>query len=93
MDQENIVPNEEQQDQEINELRSIRVEKLRALQNAGKDPFEITTANQSIITSQIVENFEQLENTDVSICGRMMARRDMGKANFIEVAEIGRAHV
>ncbi|MCR4614643.1 MAG: lysine--tRNA ligase [Clostridiales bacterium] len=71
--------------QDTNTLRQIRLEKLRALQEAGKDPFEITLAEQSILNSEINERFDELENTDVSICGRMMSRRDMGKANFIDV--------
>lgn len=73
--------------QDDNSLRQIRVEKLEALQAAGNDPFEITLAEQSIHTNEIVDRFEELENQDVSICGRMMSRRDMGKANFIDVSD------
>ena len=78
---------EEEQVQDVNELRQIRVEKLEALQQAGKDPFQITLAEQSIHNADIIANFEELENKDVSICGRMMSRRDMGKANFIDVRD------
>ncbi|MBQ4626593.1 MAG: lysine--tRNA ligase, partial [Clostridia bacterium] len=81
-------PAEEEQVQDVNELKQIRVEKLEALQAAGKDPFEITLADQSIHCSEIVERFEELENSDVSICGRMMSRRDMGKANFIDIRDL-----
>jgi signal transduction histidine kinase len=56
---------EEEQVQDVNELRQIRVEKLEALQAAGKDPFQITTAEQSIHNAEIVERFEELENTEV----------------------------
>ena len=73
--------------QDDNSLRQIRVEKLEALQAAGKDPFEITLAQQTIHTNEIFYRFEELENQDVSICGRMMSRRDMGKANFIDVSD------
>ncbi len=84
----------EEQVQDVNELRQIRVEKLEALQAAGKDPFQITLADQSIHCGEIVERFEELENTDVSICGRMMSRRDMGKANFIDIRDLsGRMQV
>lgn len=76
-------PSEEPLD--TNELRKIRMEKLDALKLAGKDPFAITTAEQSNTASEIVERFEEMENTDVSICGRIMTWRDMGKANFIDV--------
>ncbi|MBO5410337.1 MAG: lysine--tRNA ligase, partial [Clostridia bacterium] len=85
----NAAPQEEQvAEVSENELRQIRVEKLQALQAAGNDPFRITLAEQSISTAEIVERFEELENTDVSICGRMMSRRDMGKANFIDIRDL-----
>ncbi len=84
----------EAEEQDINELKRIRIEKLEALQAAGNDPFEITLADQSIHNAEIVERFEELENQDVSICGRMMSRRDMGKANFIDVRDLtGRMQV
>ncbi len=78
---------QEEQVQDVNELRQIRIDKLEALQSAGKDPFLITTADQSIHNAEINERFEELENQDVCICGRMMSRRDMGKANFIDVRD------
>ncbi len=76
---------EEAQDE--NSLRQIRVEKLEALQQEGRDPFKITLADQDIHTNEITERFEELENKDVCICGRMMSRRDMGKANFIDIRD------
>ena len=79
--------NAEQEVQDVNTLRQIRVEKLEALQQAGKDPFHITKAEQTITTAEIEARFDELENSDVSICGRIMAWRDMGKANFIEVSD------
>lgn len=78
-------PEEEIPVQDINELRQIRVEKLKALQAAGKDPFQITKASPTATAAQINEQFETLEGQDVSLCGRIMTRRDMGKANFIDV--------
>lgn len=78
---------EGQAQQDINELRQIRVEKLLALQRDGRDPYVITTAEQSITNEEIRSRFEELENTDVSICGRIVAWRDMGKANFIVVSD------
>ncbi len=71
--------------QDTNALRQIRMEKLDALKAAGKDPYIITTAQQTAAAAGIIENFEAMENTDVSICGRIMTRRDMGKANFIDI--------
>ncbi|MCR5689542.1 MAG: lysine--tRNA ligase [Clostridiales bacterium] len=82
---ENIGFSEEKQDSAS--LRQIRVDKLNALREAGKDPFVITTGDQEYVTSQIIENFDEFENKDVSICGRMMSRRDMGRANFADVRD------
>lgn len=76
-----------EQEQDVNELRQIRVDKLNAMRAEGKDPFTVTTAGQNIHSNEIAERFEELENKDVCICGRMMSRRDMGKANFIDVRD------
>lgn len=70
-----------------NELRQIRVDKLRALQAEGKDPFEITTATQTAESAGIKNDYDALEGKDVHICGRIMTWRDMGKANFIDVQD------
>lgn len=70
-----------------NELKQIRINKLKELQKSGNDPFEITKAVQTHNAAQINENFESLEDTDVSVCGRIMTWRDMGKANFIDVQD------
>ncbi len=78
---------EEATEENLNELRQIRVDKLKALQEQGKDPFQITKSEQTHISSEILENFESLENTDVAVCGRITAWRDMGKANFIVVSD------
>lgn len=74
-----------EQDVNVNELRKIRVEKLENLQKAGKDPFKITTANQQYHTVDIAEEFDELENKDVSVAGRIMSKRPMGKAGFINI--------
>lgn len=70
-----------------NEQKQIRINKLKDLQAAGNDPFEITKAEQTHFAQQIADNFEELEEKDVSICGRIMTWRDMGKANFIDVRD------
>ncbi len=87
MSEELNVNAEVQEQQDENELRKIRVEKLEALQADGKDPFQITLAEQTITATEIVDRFEELENTDVAICGRIMTWRDMGKANFIDIRD------
>ncbi len=87
MAEEKIVnaPEEAAPEQDINELKKIRLEKLAALQEKGCDPFQITKAEQTIHSAEINERFEELENQDVCICGRIKTWRDMGKANFIDV--------
>ncbi len=81
----NAVLDESGQAEDVNELRQIRVDKLDALKSAGKNPFAVTTACHNISSAVITAGFDELENTDVSLCGRIMTRRDMGKANFIDV--------
>lgn len=86
MSENSISPPEEAiREEDSNELKRIRLDKLISLQNDGKDPFVITTANQSITNNEIRDRFSELENKDVSICGRIKTWRDMGKANFIDV--------
>lgn len=75
----------EQETQSLSELLQIRRDKLSELQAQGKDPFAITTAEQTIHAADIAARFEELENSDCAIAGRMMTRRDMGKANFIDL--------
>ena len=70
-----------------NEQKQIRIDKLTALQNAGNDPFEITIATQTHHSNEIIENFDELEEKDVVIAGRIMTWRDMGKANFIDIQD------
>ncbi len=70
-----------------NEQKQIRVDKLKALQAEGKDPFEITLAEQTHHSDEIKADFEALENREVVIAGRIMTWRDMGKANFIDVQD------
>ena len=72
-------------EQSVNELRQIRVDKLTALQEAGKDPFQVTLAQQDYHSTEIVEKFDELENQDVAICGRIMTKRPMGKASFMNI--------
>ncbi len=70
-----------------NEQKQIRVDKLKALQATGNDPFEITIAEQTHHSDDIKNNFEALENETVTIAGRIMTWRDMGKANFIDIQD------
>ena len=61
-----------------NEQKQIRVDKLKMLQQQGKDPFEITLATQTHHSNEIKDNFDELEEKDVTVCGRIMTWRDMG---------------
>jgi lysyl-tRNA synthetase class 2 len=69
------------------EYDAIRLQKLEEMQAAGHNPFVVTTANQTHHAAEIAEHFAELEGQDVSICGRMILRRDMGKANFIDLRD------
>ena len=80
--------NSPEKDQDINELRKVRLEKLDALQQAGQDPFVITKYNQTHHSKEIKDNFASLEGKTVSIAGRMMSKRVMGKASFCNVQDL-----
>lgn len=73
--------------EELDEQHRVRLEKLAALKEAGKDPYTITSYDVTILNREIRERFEELENTDVAVAGRMMTRRIMGKATFIDVRD------
>jgi len=73
--------------EELDEQHRVRLEKLRGLKEAGKDPYTITKFPVNIYSSEIRERFEELENKDVVIAGRMMSRRIMGKASFFDVRD------
>lgn len=70
-----------------NEQKQIRINKLKKLQDEGKDPFEITIATQTHHSDEIKADFENLENKEVTVAGRIMTWRDMGKANFVDIQD------
>ena len=74
--------------QDINQLLKVRREKLAELQEQGNDPFTITKYDVTAHTQQIKDNYEQLEGKDVSIAGRMMSKRVMGKASFCNIQDL-----
>ena len=76
------------QEQDVNQLRKVRREKLADLQANGKDPFVITKYNQTHHSQEIKDHFEELEGKEVSIAGRMMSKRVMGKASFCNVQDL-----
>ena len=70
-----------------NHLIQVRKEKLKALIEAGKNPYEITEFNRSHVTTEIFDNYEELEGKEVAIAGRIMGKRIMGKASFAHVQD------
>ena len=80
--------NEEQNEElELNRLMQVRKDKLKELQEAGKDPFEITKYDRTEFSKQIKDNYDEYENKDVSVAGRIMAKRIMGKASFCTIQD------
>lgn len=86
-DTENTALTAEELEQDMHEQQRIRTEKLLEMKANGHNPYEITKFNVTAVNTDIRENFEALENQTVSIAGRIMNRRDMGKANFIDVRD------
>lgn len=82
-----VVETEEMTEQELNEQRKIRREKLKALQDAGRNPYLIETWDQDAYSKDIKEKFDEYDGKEVSIAGRMMAKRVMGKAAFIDIQD------
>ena len=76
------------QEQDLNQLRKVRREKLAELQGSGKDPFVITKYDQTHHSVEVKEDYEELEGKQVSIAGRMMSKRVMGKASFCNVQDL-----
>ncbi len=76
------------QEPDLNQLRKVRREKLAELQQNGKDPFVITKYDQTHHSQEIKDQFEELEGKQVSIAGRMMSKRVMGKASFCNVQDL-----
>ena len=83
---ENNRQNEQVQD--IGQLMKVRREKLAELQEMGEDPFEVTTYDRNAYTEDIIEKFEEYEGKNVSIAGRLMSKRVMGKASFFDLRDI-----
>ena len=76
------------QEPDINQLLKVRREKLKDLQDKGKNPFEIMKYDVSHHSQEIVNNYEQLEGKEVSIAGRVMSKRVMGKASFCNIMDV-----
>lgn len=77
-----------QQEPDLNQLLKVRREKLAELQAAGKDPFQITKYDVTVHSTDVKEDYSQWEGKEVSIAGRMMSKRVMGKASFCNVQDL-----
>ena len=74
-------------EQDLNEILRVRREKLKTLQDEGKNPYEITKFDFDCDSKTIKENFEEFEEKTVRLAGRIMSRRIMGKASFVGLAD------
>ena len=74
--------------QNLNELLQIRRDKLRELQEAGRDPFVITKYDVTHHSADIKDNYDEMEGKEVSVAGRLMSKRVMGKASFCNIQDL-----
>ena len=74
-------------EQELSELLQVRRDKLKALQDEGRDPFHVTKFNRTAFSAEVIENFEEMEEKPVSVAGRIMSKRGMGKVIFSHIKD------
>ena len=86
--QNNQKNNQQPKEQDLNQLLKVRREKLANLQEAGKDPFVITKYDVTNHSQEIKDDFDSLEGKSVSIAGRIMSKRVMGKASFCNIQDL-----
>ena len=79
--------NLEMEELDINKLMQVRMDKLKELQEQGKDPYEITKFNRTNTAGEIKSNYEQFDEKDVTVAGRVIAKRIMGKASFCTIQD------
>ncbi len=87
-ERENVAEQNKAQEQDLGQLLKVRREKLFGMQEEGKDPFQITKYDVTHHSEEIREAFDELEGKEVSIAGRMMSKRVMGKASFCHVQDL-----
>ena len=85
MDNNQEMQNTEEVD--INKLMEVRIEKLKELQAQGKDPYEVTKFDRKQTAGEIKSNYDAFEQKDVSVAGRIIAKRIMGKASFCTILD------
>ena len=74
-------------EEDMNKLMHVRIEKLNELQSSWKDPFEITKYDRTDFSQDIKDKYDEYEGKDVSVAGRIMAKRIMGKASFCTIKD------
>lgn len=77
-----------QTQEDVNQLLKVRREKLAQLKEEGKDPFQITKYHVTVHSTDVKEDYDQWEGKEVSLAGRMMSKRVMGKASFCNVQDL-----
>ena len=77
----------QEQEQDLSQVLQVRRDKLAALQAEGKDPFQQTKFDVSACTQQIRDNFDQMEGQTVTVAGRLMSKRGMGKVSFCDLQD------
>ena len=87
-EQQNQNKNANAKEQDIHQLLKVRREKLAELQAEGKDPFQITKYDQDTHSADIKDNYAEYDGKEVSIAGRIMSKRVMGKASFCNVQDL-----
>lgn len=81
----NTVMSQKPQQANTSDVIQVRYDKLDALRESGRDPFAITTSDRDILTQTIKENFDEYENKDVCVAGRILSRRGKGKVSFLDL--------
>ena len=87
MTEDNTRNGAETEELDLSEILKIRREKLQNLQNEGRDPFAVTKYSRTAYSADVKESFEVMENSDVSMAGRIMSKRGMGKAIFADILD------
>lgn len=82
-----IMENNHEEELDLNQLMKVRREKLDKLRQEGKDPYKITKFNRTHTSQEIKDNYDELEGKDVTVAGRIMAKRIMGKASFCHIQD------
>ena len=79
--------NKQEQTQTLSEILQVRRDKLKYFQDEGRDPFKQTRFDRTAWSAEIKSSYEEFENKDVKVCGRIMAKRGMGKAIFCHIKD------